>query len=383
VYTCDVCEKPYKFAGTTKENHQKRHPTPMQKQAREKEKAAQEKLRLGKEMAQYGMQPELYGIASSNPDPSAGSKRTRKRRKSLMQDAVLSNLDRLNESRPAFTVNKGAAKRRQSSETQLPPMGSPGYPAYGSAAQLPSSSDAVPQYAYPGAAMSPLGAGAPEYPPGTYPPGYSYDPSAYPSGYSYDPSAYPPGYSYDPNNPYPVSVPGDGGASAAYYGSGAYSGYGGDGSTYGGGPGGGSGSGLGSPGLAPATASDIEALVASRESARQRKDWGQADSLRDQLRAKGVDLYDKDKIWKAADGRIGSFSAGESLGGGASPAARSPAPAAAAAPRPNLALLSAGKKKRKQMLREAANVSTTAAPPKTPEPNRPSSLQSFIGSLMG
>ena len=54
------------------------------------------------------------------------------------------------------------------------------------------------------------------------------------------------------------------------------------------------------------------------------RDWGTSDGLRETLRAAGVAVYDKEKLWKARDGRHGTIrphtsasSSGASYGGGA------------------------------------------------------------------
>ena len=49
----------------------------------------------------------------------------------------------------------------------------------------------------------------------------------------------------------------------------------------------------------------IVQMVAQRERARASHDWAQADQLRESLRSQGVDLQEKQKIWRAADGRVG------------------------------------------------------------------------------
>lgn len=57
--------------------------------------------------------------------------------------------------------------------------------------------------------------------------------------------------------------------------------------------------------------SEILRLVALRESARQARRFSESDAIRDELRAMGIELYDKDKEWKAKDGRKGKlFTAG-------------------------------------------------------------------------
>eukprot|EP00933_Yihiella_yeosuensis_P043016 TRINITY_DN37718_c0_g1_i1.p1 TRINITY_DN37718_c0_g1~~TRINITY_DN37718_c0_g1_i1.p1 ORF type:complete len:365 (+),score=68.21 TRINITY_DN37718_c0_g1_i1:93-1187(+) len=59
---------------------------------------------------------------------------------------------------------------------------------------------------------------------------------------------------------------------------------------------------------------EIITRVRQREDARAQKDFGTADSIRDELRRNGVDLVDKDKTWISTDGRSGHYS------GGAAPA---------------------------------------------------------------
>ena len=49
----------------------------------------------------------------------------------------------------------------------------------------------------------------------------------------------------------------------------------------------------------------IVQMVAQRERARASHDWAQADQLRESLRTQGVELLEKQKIWRAADGRVG------------------------------------------------------------------------------
>ena len=66
--------------------------------------------------------------------------------------------------------------------------------------------------------------------------------------------------------------------------------------------------------VARATASTVhcdlsdEAIVqqvTAREGARQQRDWHTADQVRDALRARGVDVLDKERIWRSSDGRVG------------------------------------------------------------------------------
>lgn len=59
------------------------------------------------------------------------------------------------------------------------------------------------------------------------------------------------------------------------------------------------------PGELPQEDSQIRQLVQLREQARSQKDFAQSDKLRDELKALGVEVFDKDKLWRAQDGRCG------------------------------------------------------------------------------
>mmetsp|Transcript_118933 Transcript_118933/g.237036 ORF Transcript_118933/g.237036 Transcript_118933/m.237036 type:complete len:445 (-) Transcript_118933:58-1392(-) len=48
---------------------------------------------------------------------------------------------------------------------------------------------------------------------------------------------------------------------------------------------------------------EIATLVVQREKARQASDFGTADMIRDELKAVGVEIYDKEKLWRSSDGR--------------------------------------------------------------------------------
>jgi len=50
---------------------------------------------------------------------------------------------------------------------------------------------------------------------------------------------------------------------------------------------------------------EITTLVVQREKARQSSDWATSDMIRNELRAVGVEIYDKEKLWKVQDGRQG------------------------------------------------------------------------------
>jgi len=52
---------------------------------------------------------------------------------------------------------------------------------------------------------------------------------------------------------------------------------------------------------------EINALVIQREKARLRKDFATSDMIRDEMKARGVELYDKDLEWKSSDGRRGKI----------------------------------------------------------------------------
>ena len=49
----------------------------------------------------------------------------------------------------------------------------------------------------------------------------------------------------------------------------------------------------------------IAHTCAQRERAREARDWAVADQLRDSLRSQGVEILDKERLWRCADGRIG------------------------------------------------------------------------------
>jgi cysteinyl-tRNA synthetase len=50
---------------------------------------------------------------------------------------------------------------------------------------------------------------------------------------------------------------------------------------------------------------EITTLVVQREKVRQAGDFGTSDMIRNELRTVGVEIYDKEKMWKATDGRQG------------------------------------------------------------------------------
>ena len=81
---------------------------------------------------------------------------------------------------------------------------------------------------------------------------------------------------------------------------------------------------------AKAADAEIVALVTQRESARRQRDYGAADALRERLRAGGVSLLDKEKLWSTLDGRRGTFATEVPTVLQAEPPADAPAEAAEA-----------------------------------------------------
>eukprot|EP00928_Gymnodinium_smaydae_P079514 TRINITY_DN6341_c0_g1_i1.p1 TRINITY_DN6341_c0_g1~~TRINITY_DN6341_c0_g1_i1.p1 ORF type:complete len:378 (-),score=102.70 TRINITY_DN6341_c0_g1_i1:109-1242(-) len=53
---------------------------------------------------------------------------------------------------------------------------------------------------------------------------------------------------------------------------------------------------------------EIQARVGMREEARKNKDFAQADRIRDELRALGVELVDRENVWRTSTGRCGTYS---------------------------------------------------------------------------
>jgi len=64
----------------------------------------------------------------------------------------------------------------------------------------------------------------------------------------------------------------------------------------------------------PATA-HIKELVQTREQARAAKDFAKSDQIRDELKSMGIELQDKDKMWKSKDGKAGIIIGYRSGGG--------------------------------------------------------------------
>lgn len=76
---------------------------------------------------------------------------------------------------------------------------------------------------------------------------------------------------------------------------------------------------LGYRGLGGPTDLEITTLVAQREKARQNKDWTLSDNIRNELKAVGCEIYDKEKVWKTNDGRQGPVPSYQQVGGTAMP----------------------------------------------------------------
>jgi len=60
-----------------------------------------------------------------------------------------------------------------------------------------------------------------------------------------------------------------------------------------------------SPSGATFSTASVVALVNGRERARERHDWDAADAIRADMRSHGIDVWDKEKVWRANDGRSG------------------------------------------------------------------------------
>ena len=60
----------------------------------------------------------------------------------------------------------------------------------------------------------------------------------------------------------------------------------------------------------------VNSMLAERLQAKMTRDFVTADRIRDELRAMGVEVYDKEKTWKAGGGGGGGFGGGSAGGGG-------------------------------------------------------------------
>lgn len=74
---------------------------------------------------------------------------------------------------------------------------------------------------------------------------------------------------------------------------------------------------IGYRGSAGPTDLEISVLVVQRERARQSGDYGTADMIRDELKAVGCEILDKEKIWRSGDGRSGAVPSWSAIAGGA------------------------------------------------------------------
>merc|ERR1719262_226053 len=70
---------------------------------------------------------------------------------------------------------------------------------------------------------------------------------------------------------------------------------------------------------------EISTIVQQREKARHQSDWTTADMIRDELKQWGVEIYDKDKIWKCSDGRNGMVPSWDQVSAGPAPGPQPPA----------------------------------------------------------
>lgn len=66
---------------------------------------------------------------------------------------------------------------------------------------------------------------------------------------------------------------------------------------------------------------EITTLVVQREKARQSGDWALADMIRDELKEAGCEIYDKEKVWRTKDGRSGAVPSYAQIQMGGAPAA--------------------------------------------------------------
>ena len=62
---------------------------------------------------------------------------------------------------------------------------------------------------------------------------------------------------------------------------------------------------IGAPAPSGGADPNIQRLVAEREQCRKGHDWARADTIREQLRGMGIELFDREKEWRAQDGRRG------------------------------------------------------------------------------
>jgi len=76
---------------------------------------------------------------------------------------------------------------------------------------------------------------------------------------------------------------------------------------------------LGYRGMGGPTDLEITTLVVQREKARQNKDWVLSDTIRNELKAVGCEIYDKEKVWKTSDGRQGPVPSYQQIAGTAMP----------------------------------------------------------------
>lgn len=78
---------------------------------------------------------------------------------------------------------------------------------------------------------------------------------------------------------------------------------------------------------------EINALIKQREKARQSNDYDMADMIRDELQQRGIGIFDKEKMWRSNDGRSGAVPMYHLSGAGSAPG-HAPSPSGAATPSP-------------------------------------------------
>jgi len=81
---------------------------------------------------------------------------------------------------------------------------------------------------------------------------------------------------------------------------------------------------LGYFGDRPPSDIEISALVIQREKARQKKNFELSDSIRDELKERNVQLYDKEGTWKCSDGRQGRIPSFQEIESGIAQPGRMP-----------------------------------------------------------
>jgi len=110
---------------------------------------------------------------------------------------------------------------------------------------------------------------------------------------------------------------------------------------------------IGFRGSAGPTDMEISVLVVQRERARQSSDFSTADMIRDELKKVGVDINDKEKCWRASDGRVGAIPSWASIIGSTDGPSPSPVVNAAAYAAPTNSSPGVGGDLRNQIIQAA------------------------------